>query len=127
MPTQATATSHCELGALHDTCLEAASVWIIHMLQKDQKGGRHVKKLPAIVIPLAAAKLASVFGLEMRDLSRNAAAGAAASAGAAAGARVPGMLAELLNGWGSWNNSSFIHLPQWHPYFTAIQLMPPIM
>lgn len=102
MPTQAAATSHCELAAVHDACLEAASVWIIHVLQKDQKGGRHAKKLPAIVIPLAAAKLASVFGLEMRDLSRNAAAGAAPAAGAAAaGARVPGMLAELLNGWGS--------------------------
>eukprot|EP00775_Hariotina_reticulata_P010858 gene10858-11012_t len=52
---------------------------LVEVIQKDQKGGRHAKKLPAIVIPLAAGKLASVFGLEMRELNKQPATAAAAA------------------------------------------------
>lgn len=39
--------------------------------QCDQRGlGKLAKKLPAVVLPLAAARLASAFGLEMRELAR---------------------------------------------------------
>lgn len=35
------------------------------------KGNKAAKKLPALVLPLAAAKLAKAFGLELRELRRH--------------------------------------------------------
>eukprot|EP00879_Flechtneria_rotunda_P023197 GHRR01024527.1.p1 GENE.GHRR01024527.1~~GHRR01024527.1.p1 ORF type:complete len:329 (+),score=129.03 GHRR01024527.1:26-988(+) len=42
---------------------DLANLW-----QKEQQIGRHARKLPGIVVPMAAAKLATTFGLEMREL-----------------------------------------------------------
>lgn len=56
-------------------------------LQKDQKGGRGATKLPGLVLPLAAAKLAEALGLEMLTLERPA--GGQQAARAAAGGREP--------------------------------------
>ncbi|WIA30230.1 hypothetical protein OEZ86_000321 [Tetradesmus obliquus] len=62
------------------------------VIQKDvtHRVGRGGNKLPGVVLPLAAAKLATAFGLEMREMKRHAASAlargtaAAAAAGAAA-------------------------------------------
>eukprot|EP00879_Flechtneria_rotunda_P024780 GHRR01026291.1.p1 GENE.GHRR01026291.1~~GHRR01026291.1.p1 ORF type:complete len:437 (+),score=151.11 GHRR01026291.1:185-1312(+) len=65
---------------------DLANLW-----QKEQQIGRHARKLPGIVVPMAAAKLATTFGLEMRELGgvhkpAAAAAATASQAGAAAAA-----------------------------------------
>lgn len=59
---------------------------IVEALQKDQPKSKNNKKLPALVLTMAAGKLATVFGLELLELKRTAGGDAARRAGAAAAA-----------------------------------------
>ncbi|KAF6265347.1 hypothetical protein COO60DRAFT_1040845 [Scenedesmus sp. NREL 46B-D3] len=56
------------------------------IIQKEvtHRVGRGGNKLPGVVLPLAAAKLAAAFGLEMREIKRHGGSGAARGAAAAA-------------------------------------------
>jgi hypothetical protein len=74
---------------------------LLPALQKDvmHRVGRGGNKLPGVVLPLAAAKLATTFGLEMKEIKRHAGTAPARGAAAAAGRHVHGSQQMLPGSW----------------------------